>query len=195
MGIAGLLPFVKQASRTVSLKEFAGATVAVDTYCWLHKGAFSCAEQLAMGKPTDRYVHYVMRVVQRLVECGLQPLLVFDGARLGAKSAVETTRRQRREMYKRKAAALLAEGRKAEARECFERCTEVTPVMAVEVMRAARAIGVDCLVAPYEADAQLAWLATPQTSAGSLKHFMMSIKLVVPIVPMWTDYRKTITYK
>ena len=53
MGISGLLPFVKKASRPSFLREFKGKVAAVDTYCWLHRGAFSCAEKLAKGEPTD----------------------------------------------------------------------------------------------------------------------------------------------
>ena len=34
--------------------EYKGQVVAVDTYCWLHKGAVACAEKLAKGEPTDK---------------------------------------------------------------------------------------------------------------------------------------------
>ena len=56
MGIQGLLPFMKKASRPASMKNYKGFTVAIDSYCWLHKGAFSCAEKLAMGEKTDQLV-------------------------------------------------------------------------------------------------------------------------------------------
>ena len=56
MGIQGLLPFLKQATRAANVKEFKGCTVAIDSYCWLHKGAFACAEKLALGEETDQYV-------------------------------------------------------------------------------------------------------------------------------------------
>lgn len=54
MGIPGLLQFIRDAAEPVSIKKYKGQTVAVDTYCWLHKGAFSCAEKLAKGEPTDQ---------------------------------------------------------------------------------------------------------------------------------------------
>ena len=53
MGISGLLPFLKDAIESVHLKELEGCVVAVDTYCWIYRGAFSVAEQLGLGKPTD----------------------------------------------------------------------------------------------------------------------------------------------
>ncbi len=40
----------------------AGCTAAVDVYCWLHRAAFGCAEQLVQGRPTDAYIKYVMKV-------------------------------------------------------------------------------------------------------------------------------------
>ena len=46
MGISGLLPFLKKASRPANVSEFSGKTAAIDVYCWLHKGAFGCADKL-----------------------------------------------------------------------------------------------------------------------------------------------------
>lgn len=54
MGISGLLQFIRDASEPISIVKYKGLTVAVDTYCWLHKGAFSCAEKLAKGEATDQ---------------------------------------------------------------------------------------------------------------------------------------------
>jgi exonuclease 1 len=54
MGIQGLLPYLKKASRPANIKEFKGCTVAIDSYCWLHRGAFACAEKLALGEATDQ---------------------------------------------------------------------------------------------------------------------------------------------
>ncbi|KAB0393305.1 hypothetical protein E2I00_018390, partial [Balaenoptera physalus] len=36
------------------MRKYKGQVVAVDTYCWLHKGAVACAEKLAKGEPTDK---------------------------------------------------------------------------------------------------------------------------------------------
>lgn len=54
MGISGLLQFIKDASEPINIVKYKGLAVAVDTYCWLHKGAFSCAEKLAKGEATDQ---------------------------------------------------------------------------------------------------------------------------------------------
>ncbi|XP_026046654.1 exonuclease 1 isoform X3 [Astatotilapia calliptera] len=159
MGISGLLQFIKDAAEPVNVKKYKGQTVAVDTYCWLHKGAFSCAEKLAKGEPTDQYVWYCMKFVDMLLTFSVKPILVFDGRNLPSKQEVEKARRERRETNLQKGRQLLREGKLSEARECFNRCVNITPAMAHNLIKAARARGVDCVVAPYEADAQLAYLS------------------------------------
>uniref|UniRef100_A0A3Q4I3X9 Exonuclease 1 n=1 Tax=Neolamprologus brichardi TaxID=32507 RepID=A0A3Q4I3X9_NEOBR len=159
MGISGLLQFIKAAAEPINVKKYKGQTVAVDTYCWLHKGAFSCAEKLAKGEPTDQYVWYCMKLVDMLLTFSVKPILVFDGRNLPSKQEVEKARRERRETNLHKGRQLLREGKLSEARECFNRCVNISPAMAHNLIKAARARGVDCVVAPYEADAQLAYLS------------------------------------
>ncbi|XP_036133337.1 exonuclease 1 isoform X3 [Molossus molossus] len=158
MGIQGLLQFIKEASEPIHMRKYKGQVVAVDTYCWLHKGAIACAEKLAKGEPTDKYVGFCMKFVNMLLSHGIKPILVFDGCTLPSKKEVEKSRRERRQTNLLKGKQLLREGKVSEARECFTRCINITHAMAHKVIKAARAQGVDCLVAPYEADAQLAYL-------------------------------------
>ncbi|KAM7535737.1 hypothetical protein Aperf_G00000095849 [Anoplocephala perfoliata] len=140
MGVTGLLPFLKKCTRQVNIKDFRGYTVAIDAYCWIHRASYSCAMDLALGNPTS------------------QPILVFDGANLPAKAETESKRHISKKMYREKAAQHLLEGNRKAAQECFERCVEVTQKMAQDVIKATRDLGVDCIVAPYESDAQLAYL-------------------------------------
>jgi exonuclease-1 len=49
----------------------------------------------------------------------------------------------------------MAAGNTAAALECYQRAVDVTPAMARQVMDTLTAAGVDFLVAPYEADAQV----------------------------------------
>ncbi|XP_003800124.1 exonuclease 1 [Otolemur garnettii] len=158
MGIQGLLQFIKEASEPIHVRKYKGQVVAVDTYCWLHKGAIACAEKLAKGEPTDRYVGFCMKFLNMLLSNGIKPILVFDGCTLPSKKEVEKSRRERRQANLLKGKQLLREGKVSEARECFTRSINITHAMAHKVIKAARSQGVDCLVAPYEADAQLAYL-------------------------------------
>lgn len=53
MGITGLIPFLKKSTIAVNISQYSGQCVAIDAYCWLHKGAYSCIEKLARGEECD----------------------------------------------------------------------------------------------------------------------------------------------
>lgn len=55
MGITGLIPFLEKSSTKINIKDLHGKCVAIDSYCWLHKGAFACADKLVRGEPSDMY--------------------------------------------------------------------------------------------------------------------------------------------
>ena len=55
--IAGLLPLLKSIQKPCHLKKFAGQTIGVDAYGWLHRGTVACAIDLALGKPTTKYAY------------------------------------------------------------------------------------------------------------------------------------------
>ncbi|KAF9141617.1 Rad2 nuclease [Linnemannia schmuckeri] len=158
MGIQGLLPLLKSIERPVHLKDYAGKTLAVDGYVWLHKGAFSCAQELCLGQLTNKYVTYFMRKIEMFKFFGVKPYVVFDGGYLPSKASTEQERLSRREESKKQALDLHRAGKSKQAMDQFRKCVDVTPEMAFEVILALKAAGVDFVVAPYEADAQLAYL-------------------------------------
>ncbi|EIN08557.1 PIN domain-like protein [Punctularia strigosozonata HHB-11173 SS5] len=158
MGISGLLPLLKSITRTKHLSEYSGQTVAVDGYVWLHRGTYACAVELANDKPTHKYVDYAMGRVRLLRHYGITPYLVFDGGPLPAKKRTEVERAKRREENLAKGKQLAAQGRHSQAREYFVKCIDVTPQMAYQLIKALKAENVPYVVAPYEADAQLAYL-------------------------------------
>ncbi|CAB3260287.1 unnamed protein product [Arctia plantaginis] len=158
MGITGLLPFIEKASRRTNVSEFSGCTVAIDSYCWLHKGAFACADKLVRGEDTDVYIKYCMKYVTMLLSKNIKPILVFDGRHLPAKAMTESKRRESRDVSKKRAAELLSLGKTDEARSYMRRSVDITHAMALGLIKECRKRNVDCIVAPYEADAQLAYL-------------------------------------
>ncbi|EKM76744.1 hypothetical protein AGABI1DRAFT_78182 [Agaricus bisporus var. burnettii JB137-S8] len=158
MGIAGLLPALRSIQKTRHLSEFKGQTIAVDAYVWLHKGVYACATELAIGKPTHKYVDYAMHRVRLLRHYGVEPYVVFDGGPLPAKRGTESERKKRRDENLARGKALVAQGRHSQARDCFIKCIDVTPEMAYQLIKALRPENVQYIVAPYEADAQLAYL-------------------------------------
>ncbi|KAI0947714.1 hypothetical protein AcW1_009409 [Taiwanofungus camphoratus] len=158
MGISGLLPLLKDIQVNRPLSDFAGQTLAVDAYVWLHKGTYGCAPELATGRKTTKYVDYAMHRVRLLQHYRIQPYIVFDGGPLPAKKGTELERKKRRDENLARADGLAAQGRHGQAREYYVKCIDVTPQMAYQFIKALRAESVPYVVAPYEADAQLAYL-------------------------------------
>ncbi|XP_024868089.1 exonuclease 1-like [Temnothorax curvispinosus] len=158
MGITGLLPFLEKSSRRTNIKEFSGGTVAIDSYCWLHKGVFSCAEKLMMGQTTNAYVLYCMKYINMLLKYKIKPILVFDGRRLPAKEQTEIKRRESRQINRRKAIELIQMGQVTEGTNLLKRAIDITHEIALELIKHCQNENIDCITAPYEADAQLAYL-------------------------------------
>lgn len=158
MGISGLLPFLKKSSTQTNIKQFAGGSVAIDSYCWLHRGVFSCYEKISLGEQTDAYVVYCMKFITMLLQHNIKPILVFDGRYLPAKEITETKRRENREMKRRQAAELIRSGNHRDGKNLLLQSIDVTHEIALELIKACQNSNIDCIVAPYEADAQLAYL-------------------------------------
>uniref|UniRef100_A0A1A9UDX7 Exonuclease 1 n=1 Tax=Glossina austeni TaxID=7395 RepID=A0A1A9UDX7_GLOAU len=158
MGISGLIPFLEKASTPINIRKLSGSSVAVDSYCWLHKGVYTCAEKLIRGEETDLYLRYCLKYVDMLLNFEIKVIMVFDGRHLPAKAETEKKRREGREEAKKLAKEYLRCNEIDKARSHMRRAIDVTHEMASRLIKACRERGVDCIVAPYEADAQMAWL-------------------------------------
>ncbi|RKP34385.1 PIN domain-like protein [Dimargaris cristalligena] len=158
MGISQLLPLLKSIQQPVHLSDLSGCCVAIDAYVWLHKGAFGCATEIGLNKPTDRFVQYCMQFVNLMKHHNIKPLLVFDGGPLPSKQYTEDDRYAKREKAQAQALQLYHRGSRREATELFQRCVDITPELALQLIERLRREKVDYIVAPYEADAQLYYL-------------------------------------
>ncbi|XP_055304044.1 exonuclease 1 [Sitodiplosis mosellana] len=158
MGIQGLLKFLNDYSENINIKSLKGKSVAIDSYCWLHKGAFAVGDKLVRGEDTNVHIMYCVKYVQLLLSHNIKPILVFDGRHLPAKAETEAKRRESRKIAKQRAIELMKKGQHKEAQNYLRRCVDITHEMALKLIQVCRALNVDCIVAPYEADAQLAYL-------------------------------------
>jgi exonuclease-1 len=159
MGVSGLLPALKASAQQVHIRDYRGKRVAVDSYVWLHRAVLTCAADLCMNVPTTKYVKYFLNRVQELLAAGVVPVLVFDGGKLPAKLAEEESREKRRAHALAIASNLMREGNRVAASDHFAKAVDITPQLAHAVQAAAALLGVEIIVAPYEADAQLAFLS------------------------------------
>lgn len=93
-----------------------------------------------------------------LLHFGVRPYLVFDGAYLPSKEHTENERAARRKESKKLGLELLAMGRAPQAYLELQKAIDVTPSMARELIEELKRMDVPYVVAPYEADSQLAYL-------------------------------------
>lgn len=96
MGVNGLLQHLKEIQDPCSLERYRGKTLAIDTYGWLHRALVSCAEDLCLGRPTRKYITYILNKIQMLQHFGITPFFVFDGASLSTKQETNLKRRELR---------------------------------------------------------------------------------------------------
>jgi exonuclease-1 len=93
-----------------------------------------------------------------LIHFGVTPYLVFDGDNLPSKAGTEKDRRERRKEGKRLGLELLKVGKTSQAHLELQKSVDVTPEMARMVIEELKHHNIQYVVAPYEADSQLAYL-------------------------------------
>ncbi|KAL3090172.1 hypothetical protein niasHS_006624 [Heterodera schachtii] len=159
MGVVGLLPYVKKACYEGNINEFKGKTLLVDVSCLLHRGVFGCAGKLAMGQDSELYIGYVQKYVKHLLVLECHVILVFDGRSLPAKKETNDSRRECREKYQSLGCELLSQGLTAEAHRAFSKGVTLTREVVEKTIKTFNKIkNVDTIIAPYEADAQIAYM-------------------------------------
>lgn len=140
------------------VSAYRGERVAVDGYCWLHRAAYTCAAELAEGRPCDKWQTFVADRARLLLSAGIEPTVVFDGARLPAKGGEEAKRRLGRQEALANARRHAAMGNYGAADAAYQKAVDITPAMAHAAIKVLARLGVKTVVAPYEADAQMAFL-------------------------------------
>ncbi|KAL3823288.1 hypothetical protein ACHAXA_003436 [Cyclostephanos tholiformis] len=171
MGVKGLLPCLQSITRSVSLERYRGLTVAVDAMSWLHKGVFACdVRALAKSQRGDqsdkakfaelKCIEYATNKAETLkVKFGIEVILVIDGDALPSKNEENTLRRDERDKAFEKAMDAEKAHDSRSARSFYAQSCSITHAMRYELIKKCKTIGLAYLVAPYEADAQMARLA------------------------------------
>ncbi|XP_028787023.1 exonuclease 1 isoform X2 [Neltuma alba] len=95
----------------------------------------------------------------------MSPTLFF-GASMQA--ATEEDRKRKRSANRDLAMAKLKEGNVNAASELFQRALNVTPIMAHQLIQVLRSENIEFVVAPYEADAQLAYMSKIKRENGGV---------------------------
>jgi exonuclease-1 len=99
-----------------------------------------------------------MNRVRMLIHFGITPYIIFDGDNLPSKAGTEKGRRERRHEGKRLGMELLKLGKTAQAHLELQKSVDVTPEMAKAFIDELKHHNIQYVVAPYEADSQMAYL-------------------------------------
>ncbi|CAH8357292.1 unnamed protein product [Eruca vesicaria subsp. sativa] len=171
MGIKDLLRFMKPYILPIHIHKYAGTRVGIDAYSWLHKGAYSCSMELCLdtdGKKKLRYIDYFMHRISLLQHYEITPVVVLDGGHMPCKAATGDERQRKRKANFDIAMVKLKEGNVGAAVEYFQRAVSVTSSMAHQLIQVLKSENVEFIVAPYEADAQLAYLSSLELEQGGI---------------------------
>ena len=159
MGITRLLPMLASITRPRHIRELAGQTAGIDGHVWLHRSIFSNAEVYATGLFVDSHIKYFLRRTRLLSQAGIHPIFVFDGADLPAKLLTRRIRDSGRVADMARAIALKESGDGGSAYCHFAKAAEISAEMVHDIVEALNAAGIKAVVSPYEADAQLTYMA------------------------------------
>ncbi|CDW73778.1 xpg family protein [Stylonychia lemnae] len=148
MGIQGLLQLLKPALRETKLSKYRSKTAAIDIMTWLYKGAYSCAYELGLEQQTFGFISYPIKMLKLVQSYGIKPICVFD----------EQSRKDNKKTNKDLALQYAREGKIEEAKKYFMRCLQLRSKMIDLLMDILKVLDIEYIKAPYEADAQIAYL-------------------------------------
>ena len=184
MGITGLLQVLKPNLKQKSLRQYSNKRIAIDGYAWLHKAAYSCSRDLCEHRPTNMLSKFCVSNAKLLQSHGITPIFVFDGASLPSKKNTEISRKEKRDEHLQKARELSKNNLRnfgsdsknetkisafsshntpqittfKDIKNEYDQAVEITPWLASAAIKSLNEIGIETIVAPYEADPQLAYL-------------------------------------
>lgn len=164
MGVTNLLQLVDKAliSTYVTQNDLPNKTAAVDISHWIYRACYSCPEALYtrdnMVKVYNAIVKYIDQYVSVLFKNNIKLVFVFDGMKLPAKRETHMERSQRKQEARQLVEKYLMRNNKSEARKHMLRCIEVRFDIIEKIIEYCITKKIDYIIAPYEADAQLAYL-------------------------------------
>lgn len=131
--------------------------MAVDGYNWLYQGAMLCSKELCENLPTNKHIEFFMKRVELLQQNKVKPFIVFDGCELPMKIDKKRKRKESRDKSLAKARRL--ESGDAAAVGHYKHAVNITPLIVHKLIEVLKKQDISYVVAPYEADAQMAFLA------------------------------------
>jgi exonuclease-1 len=157
MGISELLRKMGPITEPTHIRYFSKKTAAIDVSNWLYKGLYACAANETDSK-SDLYLNYPLKMIALLRSFEIEPMVVFDGRQLKEKQKLLNTRKEQRETNIEKANYLLNVGNEDESKKYMKRALKIKSRMLNTLIDILKKLSVKVIVAPYEADTQIAYL-------------------------------------
>ena len=158
MGISELLKMLKPIIRQSDISEFKGKKVGVDIMSWIYRGIYASSIELNNGNQSDLYLNFPLKMLSLLYSNGIIPIVVFDGNNLPAKEITHKNRKEEKDKTLKLAEELKKEGNFEESQKNYRRVLKIKSIMINTLIEILKRLGIQVLVAPYEADAQIAYL-------------------------------------
>lgn len=155
MGIRDLLSLYKTLLTKENLSNFRGKTCAIDMMVWLYKGMYAVNNNPNIK---DIYLNFPLKMLTILKENGINCIAVFDGNLLPAKLKEIQERINCKIANEILASKLREEGNIIQSNVVNNRSLNVTPVHINTLIYLLKKLNIKIIVAPYESDAQIAYL-------------------------------------
>ena len=160
MGIYNLLRTLSSITVKKHLKEYKNKRVAIDGYCWLHKSIFTIGTSILEEKiDITPCICYLKRKLFKLLQYNIIPIIVFDGAKIPIKKNEEEKRRKNRIELLKESEKFIKMNDKYQASKIKIKAFDISPQFAFEFIKILKEYNIEYIVAPYEADIQLAYLS------------------------------------
>ena len=156
MGIKRLFSYMKENFEQRDLSYLSGKRLGIDGMNWLYQAFFSVCENIdSIHVPMVRKVEYRFKLLEKY---NISFTVVIDGKNLVNKALALRRRKEKREYYQKQAEKYENEEDFGQIAVYEKYSQEVTPELIFFFIDYLKYKKFDYIVAPYEADSQLAYL-------------------------------------
>lgn len=164
MGVTGLRKIVQPVIEKITFDKLGGRKIAIDAFNHLYQFLATIRQQDGGGLRNDKgdvtsHLQGLFSRTLRLLEAGIKPIYVFDGAPSKLKAKVLQGRRSRREEAERKRKEAVELEDFEGARKYAQAAVYLTQEMVGQAKNLLTAMGVPHIQAASEGEAQAAYLA------------------------------------
>ena len=125
---------------------------------WIYRGCYSCNFELSQNIASMKFLHYLLEMIEILYYYNIKPIFVFDGRNVEMKNETQQKRKKEKEENREKGMQYLSEGKLDLARKFLSRCIFLDERIISTTMNVLYTKNIEFIVAPYEADCQIAKL-------------------------------------